>query len=83
MAKSSDFRQKEVINVRNGKKLGVIVDMEFDLLAGRITAIVVPGSNRLMGFFKGDKDYVIPWDKIKKIGDDVILVDVDSNRFES
>ena len=43
MAKSSDFRQKEVINIRNGKRLGVIVDMEFDLQAGRITAIVVPG----------------------------------------
>ncbi|HHZ14261.1 MAG: YlmC/YmxH family sporulation protein [Caldicoprobacterales bacterium] len=83
MAKSSDFRQKEVINIRNGKRLGVIVDMEFDLQAGRITAIVVPGSNRLMGFLKGEKDYVIPWDRIKKIGDDVILVDVDSNRFEN
>ena len=83
MAKSSDFRQKEVINVRDGKKLGVIVDMEFDLQAGRITAIVVPGSGRLMGFLKGDKDYVIPWEKIKKIGDDVILVDMDFHRFDN
>ena len=55
MAKSSDFRQKEVINIRNGKRLGVIVDMEFDLQAGRITAIVVPGSNRLMGFLERRK----------------------------
>lgn len=83
MAKSSDFRQKEVINIRDGRRLGVIIDMEFDLQAGRITAIVVPGSNRLMGFLKGDNDHVIPWDKIKKIGDDVILVDVDSSRFDN
>lgn len=82
MAKSSDFRQKEVINIRDGRRLGVIIDMEFDLQAGRITAIVVPGSNRIMGFLKGDRDYVIPWDKIKKIGDDVILVDVEPFRFE-
>lgn len=81
MAKSSDFRQKEVINVRDGRKLGVIIDMEFDLHAGRITAIVVPGPNRWMGFLKGDQDIVISWEKIKKIGDDVILVDIDSIRM--
>lgn len=83
MTKSSDFRQKEVINIRDGRRLGIIIDMEFDLQAGRITAIVVPGPSKLMGFLKGDKDYVIPWEKIKKIGDDVILVDVDSMRFEN
>lgn len=81
MAKSSDFRQKEVVNMRDGRKLGVIVDMEFDLHAGRITAIVVPGPNKLMSFFKGDNDHVIPWEKIKKIGDDVILVDIDSINY--
>jgi YlmC/YmxH family sporulation protein len=77
--KTSDFRQKEVINVRDGKRLGVIVDMEFDLQTGRITAIVVPGPTRWLGFLKGDQDLVIPWDNIKKIGDDVILVDVDTS----
>ena len=76
MHKSSDIRQKEVINIRDGKRLGVIIDMEFDLQAGRITAIVVPGPNRWMGFFKGGQDIVIPWERIKKIGDDVILVDI-------
>jgi len=76
MHKSSDFRQKEVINIRDGKKLGAIIDMEFDLQAGKITAIVVPGPNKWMGILKGDRDIVIPWEKIKKVGDDVILVDI-------
>ena len=76
--KTSDFRQKEVINVRDGRRLGMIIDMEFDLAAGRILSIVVPGPGRFLGLFKGDRDYVIPWDRIKKIGDDVILVEVDS-----
>lgn len=77
MEKTSDFRQKEVINIRDGRRLGVIIDMEFDLHSGRITAIVVPGPSRWLGFLKGDQDLVIPWENIKKIGDDVILVDVD------
>ncbi|WP_129723281.1 YlmC/YmxH family sporulation protein [Xylanivirga thermophila] len=78
MNKSSDFRQKEVINIKDGKKLGYIVDMEFDLYQGRVTAIVVPGPSKFLGFFKGEGDIVIPWERIKKIGDDVILVDVDN-----
>ncbi len=77
MTKSSDFRQKEVINIRDGRRLGYVIDMEFNLYEGRVTAIVVPGANRLLGFLKGDDDLVIPWEKIKKIGDDVILVDID------
>lgn len=76
MTKSSDFRQKEVININDGKRLGVIIDMEFNLCEGRITAIVVPGTTKWFGFLKGTDDIVIPWEKIKKIGDDVILVDI-------
>jgi len=30
-----------------------------------------------LGFIKGSQDIIIPWEDIKKIGDDVILVDVD------
>lgn len=77
MTKSSDFRQKEVINVRDGKRLGYVIDMEFNLYEGRISAIVVPGPNKILGFLKGDEDLIIPWERIKKIGDDVILVDID------
>lgn len=80
MPKSSDFRQKEVINIRDGRRLGTIIDMEFNLHEGRITAIVVPGGSKWWGFLKGDDDLIIPWERIKKIGDDVILVDIETNR---
>lgn len=75
--KSSDFRTKEVINIRDGRRLGSIIDMEFNLSEGRITAIVVPGASRFLGLLKEEDDVVIPWERIKKIGDDVILVDID------
>jgi YlmC/YmxH family sporulation protein len=76
--KSSDFRTKEVINIRDGRRLGNIIDMEFNLSEGRITAIVVPGTSRFLGLLKEEDDILIPWEKIKKIGDDVILVDIES-----
>lgn len=81
MIKSSDIRQKEVINVIDGKRLGNIIDMEFDLEQGRIKSITVPGPAKFFNIFKNEKDYVIPWNKIKKIGDDVILVELENTFF--
>ncbi|HOB19791.1 MAG TPA: YlmC/YmxH family sporulation protein [Candidatus Atribacteria bacterium] len=80
MPKSSDFREKEVINIRDGRRLGTIIDMEFNLKEGRITAIIVPGSSKWFSFLKGEDDIVIPWERIRKIGDDVILVDIEGGR---
>lgn len=75
MLKTSDLKLKEVINVLDGKRLGTITDIEIDVDAGKLTAIVVPGAGRFLGLFGRNDDIVIPWEKIKKIGFDVILVE--------
>lgn len=76
MVKTSDLKVRDVVNVLDGSRLGVISDLELDLETGRITAIIVPGQARVLGIFGRDRDIVIPWEKIKKIGADVILVEV-------
>lgn len=76
MLKTSDLSLKDVVNISDGKKLGGISDVEFDLEDGRLTAIVVPGSGKFLGFFSRGEDIVIPWERIQKIGKDVILVDL-------
>ena len=78
----SDLCQKDVINTRDGRSLGKVIDLEFCLCDGRVTAIIVPGGSRPIPFFcrvfRSEKEViVIPWEMICKIGDDVILVDVD------
>ena len=78
MANSSDIRKKEVINIVNGRKMGTIVDMSFSA-DGRISSISVPGPFSISGILKpGKGDYVIPWEKIIKIGEDVILVQLEA-----
>jgi YlmC/YmxH family sporulation protein len=77
MNRSSDFRQKEVINMSDGKRLGFVSDVEIDLEEGRIDAIVLPGVGKLFGLLGKENEFVIPWDKIRKIGEDIILVDLD------
>jgi len=64
-----------VINISDGRKLGAVVDVDIDLESGRLRAIVVPGPRGMFSIFGRNEDIVIPWDKIKRIGQDVILVE--------
>ena len=75
--KGLDFKHKEVINICDAKRLGYVQDVCADLETGRITSIIVPGeTNKLMSLFSNSNDIIIPWNKIKCIGDDLILVEL-------
>lgn len=55
---------------------GFVQDVCADLESGNITSIIVPGSNKILSIFSNANDIVIPWQNIKCIGDDVILVEI-------
>lgn len=76
----SELRTKEVVNVKNGAKMGKIIDMIIDSSGKCVLGVVVPGVHRL---FKATEDIFIPWCNIVKIGDDVILVQLDNNSLTS
>ena len=78
MLKTSDLKVKEVINIIDGKRLGAITDIEIDVESGKLTSIVVPGNSKFLGLFGRNEDVVIPWEKISKIGFDVILVETET-----
>lgn len=71
---SEDFRDKEVICVSDGRRLGYVAEIEFDVCDGRITAILVCGEGGVLGIGKGQV-VTVPWEKIQRIGEDIILVD--------
>lgn len=75
MYRAGDLRQKEVINIGDARRLGFVSDVEVSLEGGVIESIIVPGRTKLFNF-RQKGDVVIEWDKIKMIGDDVILVDL-------
>ena len=69
----SDFQNKDVINIENGKKIGNIIDCKIDPETGTIISfLLVP----FKGIFshKGSNKIDIEYKNIKKIGEDVILV---------
>ena len=67
----SDLRTKEVIHER----LGFVSDVEIDTVTGRIVSISVPGAYKALGLLGREPDRRIPWENIKKIGDDLVIVE--------
>lgn len=76
MLKLSDIRDKEVINLFNGQRMGYISDFEIDLEKGQLIGIILPGEGKVMSFFSKTNDLLIHWNKIIKIGNDTILINL-------
>ena len=74
--KFTQLQCKEVICVSDGRRLGFITDIQVKIPEGNILAIVVPGPCRFFGLFGRNEDYVIPWCCVRRIGPDIVLVDV-------
>lgn len=78
----SDLAGKEIINLHDGAKLGLVGDADLDIaLNGSVEAIILTSRGGFSGFWssRGDRDrdvLVIPWHTIKKIGSEVIIVDL-------
>lgn len=68
----SELQYKEIVNLE-GKKIGNIVDVKVDR-DGRILSLVLENDKRFLKFKNNDNEVEVSWDKIEKIGEDVILV---------
>ena len=63
---------------RRRRRLGKVMDIEFDARDGRVEAIVVPGEWKVGSLIRGEKcGIVIPWHRICKIGEHVNLVQLE------
>lgn len=71
----SDLRDREVINIATGSRLGYVGDVVLDLKEGRVAALIVPGPARFFGLLGRESDYVLPWSSVKQMGGDIILID--------
>ena len=78
----NDLRKLEVINTCNGKRLGCVTDLLLDLCSGSILAIIIPKKTEINELFckKENRFIKIPWNCIERIGDDIILVCLPSEK---
>lgn len=67
------LRTMEVIDIRTGTKLGYIKDLVIDIEDSKVLSILIPGTQK--GWFSKEDDIEIPWNKVKKAGMEVIIID--------
>ena len=70
----SELREKEVINICDGERLGYVCDVDFEIKTGRICNLIIPGPCKVLGILGRDQEYIISYEQIQRIGTDVILV---------
>lgn len=70
----SDLQDKDVVDIGSGDKIGSVIDAEIKKDTGLITKLIVY-EKEVLDAFKMKDEVEVPWEKIKKIGSDVILVE--------
>lgn len=70
-----EIREKDVINVVDGRSLGRAVDVAFTC-RGQIFGIIVPGNTRFLKGLTSNDSLFIPWRNVIKIGTDAVLVEL-------
>ena len=66
--------KKEVVNLSDGTCLGFADDILIDIETRKTAAIIIKGKARLFGVFGYEDDISVSWDKIERVGEDIILV---------
>lgn len=79
----SEMAGKEVINLRDGARLGSVGECElaFDGRSGIISGLILPKRKSLFNLFDENQTITIPWQAIKRIGDEIVIVDL-NNTYE-
>ena len=75
-----ELREKEVINVCDGERLGNVCDIDFEVKTGRICSLIIPGPCKILGILGRDHEFIIPYECVQRIGADVILVEINREK---
>ena len=77
LCRIDDLKNKQVVRVKDGCVLGFVSDVELDTASGNLNSIVIFGRLRFFGLLGREEDIVIPWNDIKVIGAETILVNTE------
>ena len=69
-----DLKSKEVVNLKDGARLGRVDDLCIEEKDATVRALVIFGRLKCFGLLGREDDLTICWDEIEMIGEDTILV---------
>jgi len=75
--KFSELAGKEIINTFDGSRLGLLGDSDLVIngRTGKILSLVVC-KRGLFGLARGQNESILSWTAVKKIGQDMIIIDM-------
>ncbi len=76
--KLSELQRKDIINIKDGSLLGKIIDVEFDQNSGYMIKFIIEKNSFIKSLFTSNNEISIKFNQIKKLGEDVILIDISS-----
>lgn len=82
--KFNELGGKEIVNLNDGCRLGMLAesDLLLDERTGKIKALLVPDMRSHFSIFS-DKNFIqIPWECVKKIGNDMIIIELDKPEYD-
>ena len=79
----SDIGYKELINLADGGRYGQLSESEllFEPDSGKIRALLIPQTQGRLRLFDHGDYMQLPWSSIKKIGEDIIILDTSTNHY--
>ena len=78
MVRINELYEKEIISIIDGTRLGEISDIEINEHTGEIVSLIISGKLRLFGLLGRKEPKIIFWHNVKVIGEETILVDIES-----
>ena len=75
MLSTDKLKNKEVINIYDGRSIGFVSDIEVNIEKGTIEGIVIPSERGFFAFFgKNEEDMLITWEMVRSLVDYLFLV---------
>lgn len=71
----SELQRKDIISLNNGRKVGRIIDVDIDASTGQLDKIIIETTKLFRSILSSERDISIKFNQIKKMGEDVILID--------
>lgn len=78
----SELSGKEIVDVKRAERLGILGETDLEINEkGQIQALLIP-NGKWFGFKRHGSEMRVPWRHIKKIGTDMIIIDIPDEAAE-
>ena len=72
----SELQRKDIVNINDGRIIGRVIHADISEKDGSLICLVIEKSKYLRNIFSTESEVTIKFDQIKKLGSDVILIEI-------